>query len=184
MEHFLLSMNHAARYCHLRTPTELFCVLSKLPHLWKPLRRVLHCYCLWCEQLYLWQKPLPELAFLLLWLAIDQMPLWEGKFGWQVPLHHQWKPGQELQQRPPRNVAYWLALCGLFNLLSYVTQDHLPRGSITHIEPNGPSHVNEDNAPQTWIQAVWWRHFLNCGFSSQITIACTKLTKQSKQARS
>jgi hypothetical protein len=35
-------------------------------------------------------------------------------------------------QRPWRDAAYWLAPRGLLSLLSDRTQDHLPRGGITH----------------------------------------------------
>jgi hypothetical protein len=39
---------------------------------------------------------------------------------------------QELMQRPWRGAGYWLALHGLFSLLSYRTQDYQPRDDTTH----------------------------------------------------
>ena len=45
-------------------------------------------------------------------------------------LNFTWQQG--LMQRPWRTVAYWFALRGLFCLLSYRTQDHQPRGGLTH----------------------------------------------------
>jgi hypothetical protein len=39
---------------------------------------------------------------------------------------------QELMQKPWRDVLYWLASTGLLSLLSYRTQDYLPRDGITH----------------------------------------------------
>jgi hypothetical protein len=38
---------------------------------------------------------------------------------------------QELMQRLWRDVLYWLASPGLFSLLSYRTQDYLPRDATT-----------------------------------------------------
>jgi hypothetical protein len=42
---------------------------------------------------------------------------------------------QELMQRPGRDAPYWLAVPGLFSLLSYRTQDYQPRDSPTHKGP-------------------------------------------------
>jgi hypothetical protein len=41
-----------------------------------------------------------------------------------------WK--QELMQRPWMGADFWLAPCGLLNLLSYKTEDHHPRDGTTH----------------------------------------------------
>jgi hypothetical protein len=45
---------------------------------------------------------------------------------------------QELKQRPWKITAYLVALCGLINLLSYTTQDHLPMNSMAHSELGSP----------------------------------------------
>jgi hypothetical protein len=47
--------------------------------------------------------------------------------------------GQELMQRPWRDVPFWLASPGLLSLLSYRTQDYQPRDGPTH---KGPSHLD------------------------------------------
>jgi hypothetical protein len=39
---------------------------------------------------------------------------------------------QELMQKPQRSAVYWLAPQGLLSLLSYRTEEHQPRGDITH----------------------------------------------------
>lgn len=39
---------------------------------------------------------------------------------------------QELKQKLWRSVAYWLAHPDLLVLLSYVSQDHLPKGDTAH----------------------------------------------------
>jgi hypothetical protein len=39
---------------------------------------------------------------------------------------------QELKQKPWQNTVYWLVPYGLLNLLSYIPQDHLPRGGTAH----------------------------------------------------
>lgn len=86
---------------------------------------------------------------------------------------------QELKQRPQRNVAYWFSLCSLFNLLSYMTEDHLPRGGITHCGLGPPLLMKKKlyrlgyRQSDGGIVSMW--------FSSHITIACAKLTKQSRQ---
>lgn len=40
---------------------------------------------------------------------------------------------QELKQRPQRNIACWLVLCGSPGLLSYIVEDHLPSVLNHHI---------------------------------------------------
>lgn len=52
--------------------------------------------------------------------------------------HTRQEPGGRMQ-RPWRSAAYWLALHGLLNLLSYTTQDHSPRDDTAH-SGLGPPH--------------------------------------------
>jgi hypothetical protein len=47
---------------------------------------------------------------------------------------------QELMQRPWTDITYWLASPGLFNLLSYVTQDYHPRDTTTYKGPSPLDH--------------------------------------------
>lgn len=60
---------------------------------------------------------------------------------------------QELRQMPWRNVAYWLAPCGLL-LFSHIIQDYLLRHGTAH-SGWGPhtSIVNQGNAQRTCLQA-------------------------------
>lgn len=73
----------------------------------------------------------------------------------QVTVHDQEKSGKnleaEVKQNPWRNTAYWFAPHGQ---LSYLTQDHEPRGGTTHSEL-GPatSFTSEESGPQTCPQA-------------------------------
>ena len=48
---------------------------------------------------------------------------------------------QALKQRPWRSAVYWLALHGLLGLLSYRTQDHLPRAGLTHYVLSPPTLI-------------------------------------------
>jgi hypothetical protein len=66
---------------------------------------------------------------------------------------------QELMQRPWRGAAYWLAPHLLLNLLSYRTQDHLPRSGPTHNHTPHRSLVKKMPYSQ-----ILGRHFLNWGF--------------------
>lgn len=75
---------------------------------------------------------------------------WERKplFGSQAMRYHCAKPGQSsrLEQEHVQNIDFWLAPHGLPSLLSYVTQDHLPKGGSTHSGLNPPtSIINEEN---------------------------------------
>jgi hypothetical protein len=50
--------------------------------------------------------------------------------------------GQEAgaEQRPQRDLPYWLAFPGLLSLLSYTTQDYHPRDGPTHKGPFSLDH--------------------------------------------
>lgn len=43
----------------------------------------------------------------------------------KLPPYLRKKSRQELKHRPQKNAAYWLALYGLLNLLSFTTQDYM-----------------------------------------------------------
>jgi hypothetical protein len=56
-------------------------------------------------------------------------------------LQHWWKSGQilkarsgmqGLKQKPWNDTAYWFALCGLFCLLSFTVEEHLPKTDIIY----------------------------------------------------
>jgi hypothetical protein len=47
---------------------------------------------------------------------------------------------QELMQRPPRDVTYWLASPGLLSFLSYRTKNYQPRDGTTHKRPSHLDH--------------------------------------------
>ena len=61
---------------------------------------------------------------------------------------------QELMLRPVRGATYWLALHGIFFLLSYRSRVHQLRDGTTHSElgPHIP-FINEENAPKTCPKA-------------------------------
>ena len=106
------------------------------------------CVCVVCGE-YIRCVYVCVLGFLFLHKHRGQEASWGGKglfsLHFHSAVHHQRKSGQELKQirkqelmqRPWRGVTYWLASPGLFNLLSYRTQDYHPRDGTTH---NGPSH--------------------------------------------
>ena len=51
------------------------------------------------------------------------------------------------------NAAYWPVPYGLLSLVSYSTQDHLPRDSTAHSEMGPPtSLINQENVPQACSQ--------------------------------
>lgn len=57
-------------------------------------------------------------------------------------------------QKSWRNTAHWLALHGLFTLLSYINRDHLPEHGSTHRGLGSPSSIiNQENAPKIGPQA-------------------------------
>ena len=55
---------------------------------------------------------------------------------------------RELMQRPQRNTAYWLAPHDLLSLLSYSTQDHLPRDDTYNRLSFLIFIFNEENVPE------------------------------------
>lgn len=54
-----------------------------------------------------------------------------------------------IQAESGRNAAYWLVLCGVLSLFSYITQNSQPRGGTAY-SGLGPltSVINQENAPQ------------------------------------
>jgi hypothetical protein len=77
---------------------------------------------------------------------------WKGKDSiLHLRAYHPGKSGQELRtraqlnselmQKPWRSDVYWLAPYGLLSLLSYSTQDHLPRGVTAHRELGPPTLI-------------------------------------------
>ena len=86
---------------------------------------------------------------------------------------------QELKQKPWRNTAHWLALNGLLPILSYVTQDHLPRIGTNHSELGLPtSIINQENIP-TWVPTgqSGERIFSIEVLFPQMSLSCIKLIK-------
>ena len=63
-----------------------------------------------------------------------------------------------------------------FNLLSYRTQDHLPRDGTIHSGLGPPHQSLIKSVPQADPWPIWWRHFLSQGSSSQVILAWVKLT--------
>lgn len=74
-------------------------------------------------------------------------------------VYHRGKPEKELKARtqrretdagPRRNSAHWLALHGLFSLLSYSTRDYMSGGGAAHSELDPPpiNIINQEDAPQ------------------------------------
>lgn len=100
--------------------------------------------------------------------------------------YHQGKPREELQGRTRRQelkqdpqttrgmaLAHWLDVHGLFSLLSYTTQDYLPKKGITHSVLGPPtSIIDQENAPQICLQATWWRYCLNWASTLDISRSC------------
>jgi hypothetical protein len=103
---------------------------------------------------------------------------WGGKelfdLHFHIVVHHWRKPGQELKWA--RNMeagtdaevmegCYLLACSpGLLSLLSYITQKHQPRSSITHsgLGCSLPLLIKQMLNRLAWSLALW-RHFLNWG---------------------
>lgn len=67
-----------------------------------------------------------------------------------------------LKQRSQINAVYWIALHGMFSLLSYIPQDYQARGGTIYNQLAHPtSIINKENTLQTCLQEIWQRHFLN-----------------------
>lgn len=62
----------------------------------------------------------------------------EGKLR-QKPEAGNWM--SKMKQRRWRNVDYWLVLNGFLSLLSFIPQDHLPSGDITHSSLGLPTSI-------------------------------------------
>jgi hypothetical protein len=84
---------------------------------------------------------------------------------------------QELMQRPWKDVLYWLASPGLFNLLSYRTQGYQPRDGTTH---NGPSSIGHQLGKCPLAGSHGGISSTEAPFSV-ITPACVKLTQKTSQ---
>lgn len=88
------------------------------------------------------------------------------------------RPGWQEPGRKKR-AAYWLALLGLLDLLSFALQDHLPRSGTTH-SGVGPSTtiVNQENALTDLPTGQSDGDGSSLGVSfSQVTLICVKSTK-------
>ena len=65
-------------------------------------------------------------------------------------------------QRPWWSAACWLAPHGLLSLLCYTTQDHLTWTATASSELDLLTPlINQENVPQTCLQAIWSTDFLN-----------------------
>jgi hypothetical protein len=65
-----------------------------------------------------------------------------------------------------------------FMACSAWSQDHQPKDGTIYNGMDAPiSTINQENAPHTCHRPLWWRHFLNWESSSQMILACVKLTK-------
>ena len=78
--------------------------------------------------------------------------------------------------------AYWLAPHGLLSLLSYITQDHLPRDGTAHsgLSPPTPIINQEKGSPAMPTGQSDGGMFSVEVLSSQMTMACVELTKTNK----
>ena len=98
-----------------------------------------------------------------------------------------WTWRQELKQRLRKNVVtYWFISYGLLGLLLYITQDNLPREEGTAQNELGPPvlPINQENTLQTYLQAIWWRCFLNWGsFFQDSSCLCQVDKKQTTRRR-
>ena len=64
-------------------------------------------------------------------------------------------------QRPWKSVAYWLVPYGLLRLLSYRTQEHLPRGGPTSNGMDPPTTITKKWPYRLTYSPVLWGHLLN-----------------------
>lgn len=99
-------------------------------------------------------------------------------FGLQVTVHHLGNPWQEITEaKPQRNVAYWLALCGLLSLLFiyvgpfaqrlyYPQRPRSPTSSINQGKySTDMGHESDGGCPSIEVP------------SSQMIVVCVKLAK-------
>lgn len=81
------------------------------------------------------------------------------------------KPGKKFKagaskQRPWWNAADWFPPRGLFILLSYTTQDRLPRGGIIRSRQRPRTFIiSQENGPQTFLQSKLIGQFSHLTFS-------------------
>ena len=98
-----------------------------------------------------------------------------GAWAGQKPGGRSWCRGHE-----GVSASYWFAPPGLLSLLSYRTQDHQPRDDST-LNWLGPPISNYEIALISSLRKCltagsYGSIFLNLDFSSQMTLACVKLT--------
>lgn len=78
---------------------------------------------------------------------------------WKAVWAGTWR--QDRMQSLWRNAPSWFALQHLLSL-SYGSQNHQSRDGAIHSELTGPSHINQENIPESCPQAtLWWVNFLN-----------------------
>lgn len=49
-------------------------------------------------------------------------------------------------QKPKKNTALWFATYGVFSLLSYSTEEHLPGVGTSHSGLDFPTHINNQSS--------------------------------------
>ena len=68
--------------------------------------------------------------------------------------------GSELEERCLLACSSWLTQSAFVN-----TQDHVSRGSTTHSGLGSLISISsQKNTQQTWLRAIWCKHFLNCSY--------------------
>jgi hypothetical protein len=72
-----------------------------------------------------------------------------GQGAWRQE-EKQWRQ----QAAAMKGAAYWLASPGLLSLLSYTTQNHLPRGGSPYSGLGLSTLINQENVPQTCPQTI------------------------------
>lgn len=82
------------------------------------------------------------------------------------------------KQRPERNAAYWLVPGGLLSLIQpkIIYPGVLQTCVLSAFTPTFKQKITL----RICLQKIWWKHFLNWGFSSKITLVCVKLVKKEK----
>lgn len=72
--------------------------------------------------------------------------------------------------------SYYLVPRGLLSLLSHTTKNHVPRvGTAANGLASTTSIINQENAPQTCLQSIQQRHFLNRdSLAPHDSLACAK----------